>query len=161
MQNNLQPALYFRLIRRMTSRIFPRITNLAALGLAVTLGQAAAAPSKALVCFGSYSPADRESVHLFQLDLKDGSLKKLSAVSGLKNPSFLKTFIKTFHHSSKFIIPQSSAFLKVPHSSKISTKYSSFLRIPLKMFRTPQNIPQNVSFFAGRFAVVSMTMPRT
>ncbi|SVA63455.1 uncharacterized protein METZ01_LOCUS116309 [marine metagenome] len=98
MQNNLQPALYFRLIRRMTPRKFPRMTNLAALGLAVTLGQAAAAPRKALVCFGSYSPADRESVHLFQLDLKDGSLKKLSAVSGLKNPSFLK-----IHPNGKFL----------------------------------------------------------
>ena len=56
----------------------------------MALGQATAAPTTALVCFGSYSTPDQESVHLFQLNLKSGSLKKLSAVDGLKNPSFLK-----------------------------------------------------------------------
>ena len=57
-----------------------------------------AAPTKALVCIGSYSAADKESVHLYQLNLKDGSLKKLSAVSGLRNPSFLK-----IHPNGKFL----------------------------------------------------------
>ena len=64
-------------------------TALTALGLTVALGQAAAAPTRALVCFGSYSTPDRESVHLFQLNLKDGSLKKMSAVDGLKNLSHI------------------------------------------------------------------------
>ncbi len=75
-----------------------RTIILTALGLAVALGQASAAPAKALVCFGSYSPSDKESVHLFQLNLKDGGLKKLSAVAGLNNPSFLK-----IHPSGKFL----------------------------------------------------------
>ena len=74
----------------MTLRTFFRITGLATLALGQALGQAHAAPTKALVCIGSYSAADKESVHLYQLNLKDGSLKKLSAVSGLRNPSFLK-----------------------------------------------------------------------
>ena len=78
----------------MTLRTFFRITVLATLAL----GQAHAAPTKALVCIGSYSAADKDSVHLYQLDLKDGSLKKLSAVSGLRNPSFLK-----IHPNGKFL----------------------------------------------------------
>ena len=82
----------------MTLRAFFRTTTLTALGLAVALGQASAAPSKALVCFGSYSTPDKESVHPFQLNLKDGSLKKLSAVDSLKNPSFLK-----IHPNGKFL----------------------------------------------------------
>ena len=64
----------------------------------MALGQATAAPARALVCFGSYSTPDKESVHLFQLNLKDGSLKNLSAVDGLKNPSFLK-----IHPNGKFL----------------------------------------------------------
>ncbi len=75
-----------------------RTIILPSLGLAVALGQASAAPAKALVCFGSYSSANKESVHLFQLDLKDGGLKKLSAVAGLNNPSFLK-----IHPNGKFL----------------------------------------------------------
>ncbi len=74
----------------MTLRTFFLTTTFSALGLTIALGQATAAPARALVCFGSYSTPDKESVHLFQLNLKDGSLKKLSAVDGLKNPSFLK-----------------------------------------------------------------------
>ena len=79
---------------RMTLRTFFRITVLATLAL----GQAHAAPTKALVFIGSYSAADKDSVHLYQLDLKGGSLKKLSAVSGLRNPSFLK-----IHPNGKFL----------------------------------------------------------
>ena len=90
MQNSLPAALGFRLIGRMTLHALFWKTALTALGLTVALGQAAATPTRALVCFGSYSTPDRESVHLFQLNLKDGSLKKMSAVDGLKNPSFLK-----------------------------------------------------------------------
>jgi len=98
MQNNLQLALDFRLIRRMTLRTLFLTTTFSALGLTIALGQATAAPARALVCFGSYSTPDKESVHLFQLNLKDGSLKKLSAVDGLKNPSFLK-----IHPNGKFL----------------------------------------------------------
>ena len=98
MQNNLQLTLDFRLIRRMTLRTFFLTTTFSALGLTMALGQATAAPARALVCFGSYSTPDKESVHLFQLNLKDGSLKKLSAVDGLKNPSFLK-----IHPNGKFL----------------------------------------------------------
>ena len=98
MQNNLQLTLDFRLIRRMTLRTFFLTTTFSALGLTMALGQATAAPTRALVCFGSYSTPDKESVHLFQLNLKDGSLKKLSAVDGLKNPSFLK-----IHPNGKFL----------------------------------------------------------
>ncbi|MBC8244220.1 MAG: lactonase family protein [Verrucomicrobia bacterium] len=82
----------------MTLRTLFRTTLLTALGLAMALGQATAAPTTALVCFGSYSTPDKESVHLFQLDLADGSLKKLSAVDGLKNPSFLK-----IHPSGRYL----------------------------------------------------------
>ena len=82
----------------MTLRAFFRISTLTALGFAVALGQASAAPAKALVCFVSRSPADKESVLLYQLSLKDGSLKKLSAVSGINGPSFLK-----IHPSGKFL----------------------------------------------------------
>jgi len=82
----------------MTLRAFFRISTLTALGFAVALGQASAAPAKALVCFVSRSPADKESVLLYQLSLKDGSLKKLSAVSGIIGPSFLK-----IHPSGKFL----------------------------------------------------------
>ena len=98
MQNNLQLALDFRLIQRMTLRTLFLTTTFSALGLTIALGQATAAPARALVCFGSYSTPDKESVHLFQLNLKDGSLKKLSAVDGLKNPSFLK-----IHPNGKFL----------------------------------------------------------
>ena len=94
----LQAAPRFRLIGRMTLHTFFRITTLIALGLATTLGQAGAEPSKALVCFGSYSTSDKESVHLFQLNLQDGSLKKLNAVDGLTNPSFLK-----IHPNGKYL----------------------------------------------------------
>ena len=73
-------------------------TTFSALGLTIALGQATAAPARALVCFGSYSTPDKESVHLFQLLLKNGSLNILSAVDGLKNPSFLK-----IHPNGKFL----------------------------------------------------------
>ncbi len=66
--------------------------------LSQTFDQAHAAPTKALVCIGSYSTSDKESVHLFQLNLKDGSINKISAVSGLVNPSFLK-----IHPNGKFL----------------------------------------------------------
>ena len=66
--------------------------------LTQTFDQAHAAPTKALVCIGSYSTSDKESVHLFQLNLKDGSINKISAVSGLVNPSFLK-----IHPNGKFL----------------------------------------------------------
>ena len=82
----------------MTLHMFFRITTLIALGLATTLGQASADPTRALVCFGSYSTPDKESVHLFQLNLQDGSLKKLNAVDGLTNPSFLK-----IHPNGKYL----------------------------------------------------------
>ena len=94
----LQAAPRFRLIGRMTLHTFFRITTLIALGLATTLGQAGADPTRALVCFGSYSTPDKESVHLFQLNLQDGSLKKLNAVDGLTNPSFLK-----IHPNGKYL----------------------------------------------------------
>ena len=94
----LQAAPRFRLIGRMTLHTFFRITTLIALGLATTLGQASAAPTRALVCFGSYSTPDKDSVHLFQLNLQDGSLKKLNAVDGLTNPSFLK-----IHPNGKYL----------------------------------------------------------
>ena len=94
----LQAAPRFRLIGRMTLHTFFRITTLIALGLATTLGQAGAAPTRALVCLGSYSTSDKESVHLFQLNLQDGSLKKLNAVDGLTNPSFLK-----IHPNGKYL----------------------------------------------------------
>ena len=94
----LQAAPRFRLIGRMTLHTFFRITTLIALGLATTLGQANAAPTRALVCFGSYSTPDKDSVHLFQLNLQDGSLKKLNAVDGLTNPSFLK-----IHPNGKYL----------------------------------------------------------
>ena len=74
----------------MTLHMFFRITTLIAIAFATTLDQTSAAPTRALVCFGSYSTPDKESVHLFQLNLQDGSLKKLNAVDGLSNPSFLK-----------------------------------------------------------------------
>ena len=74
----------------MTLQMFFRITTLIAIAFATTLDQTSAAPTRALVCFGSYSTPDKESVHLFQLNLQDGSLKKLNAVDGLSNPSFLK-----------------------------------------------------------------------
>ena len=82
----------------MTLRTLFRTTPLTALGLAMALGQATAAPTTALVCFGSYSTPDKESVHLFQLNLQDGSLKKLNAVDGLTNPSFLK-----IHPNGKYL----------------------------------------------------------
>ena len=82
----------------MTLRTLFRTTPLTALGLAMALGQATAAPTTALVCFGSYSTPDQESVHLFQLNLKSGSLKKLSAVDGLENPTFLK-----IHPSGRYL----------------------------------------------------------
>ena len=94
----LQAAPRFRLIGRMTLHTFFRITTLIALGLATTLGQASAAPTRVLVCFGSYSTPDKDSVHLFQLNLQDGSLKKLNAVDGLTNPSFLK-----IHPNGKYL----------------------------------------------------------
>ena len=94
----LQAAPRFRLIGRMTLHTFFRITTLIALGLATTLSQASAAPTRALVCFGSYSTPDKDSVHLFQLNLQDGSLKKLNAVDGLTNPSFLK-----IHPNGKYL----------------------------------------------------------
>lgn len=66
--------------------------------LTQTFDQAHAAPTKALVCIGSYSTSDKESVHLFQLNLKDGSINKISAINGLVNPSFLK-----IHPNGKFL----------------------------------------------------------
>jgi len=98
MQNSLPEALGFLLIRRMTLQAISRKIALTALGLTLLLSQAAAAPTRALVCLGSYSTPDRESVHLFQLNLKDGSLKKMSAVDGLKNPSFIK-----IHPSGRYL----------------------------------------------------------
>ncbi|SVE49926.1 uncharacterized protein METZ01_LOCUS502780, partial [marine metagenome] len=47
----------------MTLHALYRITTLTALGLTMALGQATAEPAKALVCFGSYSTPDKESVH--------------------------------------------------------------------------------------------------
>ena len=82
----------------MTLHMFFRITTLIAIAFATTLDQTSAAPTKALVCFGSYSTPDKESVHLFQLNLQDGSLKKLNAVDGLSNPSFLK-----IHPNGKYL----------------------------------------------------------
>ena len=94
----LQAAPRFRLIARMTLHMFFRITTLIAIAFATTLDQTSAAPTRALVCFGSYSTPDKESVHLFQLNLQDGSLKKLNAVDGLSNPSFLK-----IHPNGKYL----------------------------------------------------------
>ena len=82
----------------MTLHMFFRITTLIAIAFAATLDQMSAAPTRALVCFGSYSTPDKESVHLFQLNLQDGSLKKLNAVDGLSNPSFLK-----IHPNGKYL----------------------------------------------------------
>ena len=82
----------------MTLHMFFRITTLIAIAFATTLDQTSAAPNRALVCFGSYSTPDKESVHLFQLNLQDGSLKKLNAVDGLTNPSFLK-----IHPNGKYL----------------------------------------------------------
>ena len=82
----------------MTLHMFFRITTLIAIAFATTLDQTSAAPTRALVCFGSYSTPDKESVHLFQLNLQDGSLKKLNAVDGLSNPSFLK-----IHPNGKYL----------------------------------------------------------
>ena len=82
----------------MTLHMFFRITTLIAIAFAATLDQMGAAPTRALVCFGSYSTPDKESVHLFQLNLQDGSLKKLNAVDGLTNPSFLK-----IHPNGKYL----------------------------------------------------------
>ena len=82
----------------MTLQMFFRITTLIAIAFATTLDQTSAAPTRALVCFGSYSTPDKESVHLFQLNLQDGSLKKLNAVDGLTNPSFLK-----IHPNGKYL----------------------------------------------------------
>ena len=82
----------------MTLHMFFRITILIAIAFATTLDQTSAAPTRALVCFGSYSTPDKESVHLFQLNLQDGSLKKLNAVDGLSNPSFLK-----IHPNGKYL----------------------------------------------------------
>ena len=82
----------------MTLQMFFRITTLIAIAFATTLDQTSAAPTRALVCFGSYSTPDKESVHLFQLNLQDGSLKKLNAVDGLSNPSFLK-----IHPNGKYL----------------------------------------------------------
>jgi len=94
----LQATPRFRLIARMTLHMFFRITTLIAIAFAATLDQMGAAPTRALVCFGSYSTPDKESVHLFQLNLQDGSLKKLNAVDGLTNPSFLK-----IHPNGKYL----------------------------------------------------------
>ncbi|MCH2592310.1 MAG: lactonase family protein [Pedosphaera sp.] len=94
----LQATPRFRLIARMTLHMFFRITTLIAIAFATTLDQTSAAPTRALVCFGSYSTPDKESVHLFQLNLQDGSLKKLNAVDGLSNPSFLK-----IHPNGKYL----------------------------------------------------------
>ena len=82
----------------MTLHMYFRITTLIAIAFAATLDQMGAAPTRALVCFGSYSTPDKESVHLFQLNLQDGSLKKLNAVDGLSNPSFLK-----IHPNGKYL----------------------------------------------------------
>ena len=82
----------------MTLHMFFRITTLIAIAFAATLDQMGAAPTRALVCFGSYSTPDKESIHLFQLNLQDGSLKKLNAVDGLSNPSFLK-----IHPNGKYL----------------------------------------------------------
>ena len=82
----------------MTLHMFFRITILIAIAFATTLDQTSADPTRALVCFGSYSTPDKESVHLFQLNLQDGSLKKLNAVDGLSNPSFLK-----IHPNGKYL----------------------------------------------------------
>ena len=94
----LQAAPRIRLIARMTLHMFFRITTLIAIAFAATLDQMGAAPTRALVCFGSYSTPDKESIHLFQLNLQDGSLKKLNAVDGLSNPSFLK-----IHPNGKYL----------------------------------------------------------
>ncbi|MCH2383413.1 MAG: hypothetical protein MK290_11960, partial [Pedosphaera sp.] len=60
----LPAPLGFRFIRRMTLRTFFLTTTFSALGMTIALGQATAAPARALVCFGSYSTPDKESVHL-------------------------------------------------------------------------------------------------
>ncbi len=82
----------------MILRTVLRLIALVTLSLVQAIAQSQANPTKALVCIGSYSAADKESIHLYQLNLKDGSLKKLSAVSGLRNPSFLK-----IHPNGKFL----------------------------------------------------------
>jgi len=97
-KTTLQATPRFRLIARMTLHMLFRITTLIAIAFATTLDQTSAAPTRALVCFGSYSTPDKESVHLFQLNLQDGSLKKLNAVDGLTNPSFLK-----IHPNGKYL----------------------------------------------------------
>tara|TARA_B100000965_G_C19572880_1_gene749961 strand:- start:646 stop:1800 length:1155 start_codon:yes stop_codon:yes gene_type:complete len=66
------------------------ISVISILVLSPIFNQSYAAPNKALVCVGSYSTSDKESIHLFQLNLEDGSINKISAISGLINPSFLK-----------------------------------------------------------------------
>ena len=75
-----------------------KITTMAIIILSQTSEQTIAAPTKALVCVGSYSTSDKDSVHLFQLNLEDGRLNKISAINGIVNPSFLK-----IHPNGKFL----------------------------------------------------------
>ena len=75
-----------------------KITTMAIIVLSQTSEQTIAAPTKALVCVGSYSTSDKDSVHLFQLNLKDGRLNKISAINGIVNPSFIK-----IHPNGKFL----------------------------------------------------------
>ena len=82
----------------MTLRTLTLTIILSMLSLNQEVDQANAASTKALVCIGSYSTSEKDSIHLFQLNLKDGSLKKISAVKGLHNPSFLK-----IHPNGKFL----------------------------------------------------------
>ena len=82
----------------MKLRTLIKISLISILLLSKTFDQALAAPTKALVCIGSYSKADKESIHLFQLNLNDGSINKIGAIGGLINPSFLK-----IHQNGKFL----------------------------------------------------------
>ena len=75
-----------------------KITTMAIIVLSQTSEQTIAAPTKALVCVGSYSTSDKDSVHLFQLNLEDGRLNKISAINGIVNPSFIK-----IHPNGKFL----------------------------------------------------------
>lgn len=53
------------------------------------LALAPARPEKIAVYVGSYSPADKQGIHVFQLDLASGALAPAGGASGAANPSFL------------------------------------------------------------------------
>jgi len=49
----------------------------------------AAGKRRTLVYIGSYSPAEQEGIHCYELNSETGKLTKLSGTRGVKNPSFL------------------------------------------------------------------------